>query len=99
AIFFSDGLGRKPLLYIGCGGMAVALVSLAAAFAFSGSGLGPIALVSLMLYVGCFAFSLGPIVWVLIAEIYPLRSRGLGMSVATLANWGANFVVSQFFLT
>jgi len=101
AIFFSDGLGRKPLLYIGCAGMAVALLSLAGAFAFSGTGagLGPIALVSLMLYVGCFAFSLGPIVWVLIAEIYPLRSRGLGMSVATLANWGANFVVSQFFLT
>ncbi|HVS47047.1 MAG TPA: MFS transporter [Verrucomicrobiae bacterium] len=53
----------------------------------------------MMLYVGCFAFGLGPIVWVLISEIYPLQARGLGMSIATLSNWVANFLVSQFFLT
>ncbi|HEX3457772.1 MAG TPA: sugar porter family MFS transporter [Candidatus Baltobacteraceae bacterium] len=101
AIFFVDRIGRKPLLYIGLAGMFVALAALATAFAqvkLTGS-LGPIALVSMMVYVGCYAFSLGPIVWLLISEIFPLRVRGMGMSLSTLANWVGNFAVSQFFLT
>jgi MFS transporter, SP family, galactose:H+ symporter len=101
AIFFVDRVGRKPLLYIGLAGMFAALTALAVAFAqthLSGS-LGTIALWSMMLYVGCFAFSLGPIVWLLISEIFPLPARGLGMSISTLANWVGNFLVSQFFLT
>ncbi|HVA33577.1 MAG TPA: sugar porter family MFS transporter [Candidatus Baltobacteraceae bacterium] len=101
AIFFVDRVGRKPLLYLGLTGMFVALSALSYAFArphLSGS-LSAIALGSMMLYVGCFAFSLGPIVWLLISEIFPLQARGLGMSMSTLANWVGNFVVSQFFLT
>ncbi|HVR47368.1 MAG TPA: sugar porter family MFS transporter [Candidatus Binatia bacterium] len=101
AIFFVDKVGRKPLLYAGLAGMFVALATLAGAFAqphLSGS-LAAIALGSMMLYVGCFAFSLGPIVWLLISEIFPLRARGLGMSISTLSNWVGNFLVSQFFLT
>ncbi|MGA8533580.1 MAG: sugar porter family MFS transporter [Candidatus Tumulicola sp.] len=101
AIFFVDRLGRKPLLYIGLAGMFLALATLGIAFAqphLSGS-LGTIALTSMMVYVGCFAFSLGPIVWLLISEIFPLSARGLGMSISTLANWVGNFLVSQFFLT
>ncbi|MBV8222598.1 MAG: sugar porter family MFS transporter, partial [Candidatus Eremiobacteraeota bacterium] len=101
AIFYVDRIGRKPLLYAGLAGMFVALTALAYAFAqphLSGS-LGTIALGSMMLYVGCFAFSLGPIVWLLISEIFPLPARGLGMSLSTLANWVGNFLVSQFFLT
>ena len=101
AIFFVDRIGRKPLLYAGLAGMFVALAALAFSFAhphLSGA-LGTIALWSMMVYVGCFAFSLGPIVWLLISEIFPLRVRGLGMSLSTLANWVGNFLVSQFFLT
>jgi MFS transporter, SP family, galactose:H+ symporter len=101
AIFFVDRIGRKPLLYAGLAGMFVALSAMALAFSqahLSGS-LGSIALGSMMLYVGCFAFSLGPIVWLLISEIFPLPVRGLGMSVSTLSNWVGNFLVSQFFLT
>jgi SP family galactose:H+ symporter-like MFS transporter len=101
AIFFVDRLGRKPLLYAGLTGMFVALAALGFAFSqarLSGS-LSAIALGSMMLYVGCFAFSLGPIVWLLISEIFPLPARSFGMSVSTLANWVGNFVVSQFFLT
>jgi SP family galactose:H+ symporter-like MFS transporter len=101
AIFFVDRLGRKPLLYAGLAGMFVALAALALSFAhpnLSGS-LATIALGSMMLYVGCFAFSLGPIVWLLISEIFPLPVRGMGMSLSTLANWIGNFLVSQFFLT
>ncbi len=99
AIFFADRIGRKPLLYAGLGCMGVGLLSLAYVFAQPGAALSGLALGSLMLYVGCFAFSLGPIVWLLISEIYPLRVRGIGMSLATLANWLANFVVSLYFLT
>ncbi|MEO6835622.1 MAG: sugar porter family MFS transporter [Candidatus Tumulicola sp.] len=101
AIFLVDRIGRKPLLYAGLAGMFVALAALAVAFSqphLSGS-LGTIALVSMMVYVGCFAFSLGPIVWLLISEVFPLPARGLGMSLSTLANWVGNFLVSQFFLT
>jgi MFS transporter, SP family, galactose:H+ symporter len=101
AIFFVDSIGRKPLLYAGCSGMFVALAALSYAFGqthLQGS-LVTISLVSLMLYVGSFAYSLGPIVWLLISEIFPLPSRGLGMSICTLSNWAANFLVSQFFLT
>jgi MFS transporter, SP family, galactose:H+ symporter len=101
AIFFVDRVGRKPLLYAGLAGMFVALAALAFSFAhprLSGA-LGTIALWSMMVYVGCFAFSLGPIVWLLISEIFPLGVRGLGMSLSTLANWVGNFLVSQFFLT
>jgi sugar porter (SP) family MFS transporter len=101
AIFFVDRVGRKPLLYAGLTGMFLALAALGFAFSqahLSGS-LSGIALGSMMLYVGCFAFSLGPIVWLLISEIFPLPARSFGMSVSTLANWVGNFVVSQFFLT
>jgi sugar porter (SP) family MFS transporter len=101
AIFFVDRIGRKPLLYIGLAGMFLGLASLGIAFVHPNpnGSLGTIALVSMMLYVGCFAFSLGPIVWLLISELFPLRVRGLGMSISTLANWVGNFLVSQFFLT
>jgi MFS transporter, SP family, galactose:H+ symporter len=101
AIFFVDRIGRKPLLYAGLTGMFVALTVMAYAFSqphLSGS-LAAIALVSMMVYVGCFAFSFGPILWLLIAEIFPLPVRGTGMSVSTLANWVGNFAVSQSFLT
>lgn len=101
AIFFVDGVGRKPLLYAGCAGMCLALTALAIAFAqphLQGS-LATIALASLMVYVGSFAYSLGPIVWLLISEIFPLQARGLGMSICTLSNWVGNWLVSQFFLT
>jgi sugar porter (SP) family MFS transporter len=100
AIFFVDRIGRKPLLYAGLTGMFVALTVMAYAFSqphLSGS-LGTIALVSMMVYVGCFAFSFGPILWLLISEIFPLPVRGAGMSVSTLANWVGNFAVSQSFL-
>jgi MFS family permease len=52
-----------------------------------------------MLYVGSFAVGLGPVFWLLISEIYPLKIRGLAMSVATVGNWGANLIVALTFLT
>jgi MFS family permease len=64
----------------------------------SGS-LGWIAVTSLMLYVGSFAVGLGPVFWLILSEIYPLRIRGRAMSVGTVANWGANLIVALSFLT
>jgi sugar porter (SP) family MFS transporter len=101
AIVLIDRVGRKPLLYAGVFGMGIALAALAYAFAAEhlNGALGAITVGGLMVYVGCFAFSLGPIVWLPISEIYPLKVRGRGMAVATFANWFANFIVSLYFLT
>jgi MFS family permease len=101
AIAYVDRIGRKPLLYIGLTGMFLALSALSTAFAqpHLSVSLAGIALTSMMVYVGCFAFSFGPILWILLSEIFPLQVRGLGMSICTLANWVGNFLVSQFFLT
>jgi SP family galactose:H+ symporter-like MFS transporter len=64
----------------------------------SGS-LGWIAVASLMVYVGSFAVGLGPVFWLVLSEIYPLRIRGRAMSVGTVTNWGGNLVVAVSFLT
>jgi MFS family permease len=96
-----DRLGRRVLLLVGLVGMFLALAALGLAFALPrlSGGLGWIAVVSLMVYVGAFAIGLGPIFWLLIAEIYPLRMRGRAMSVATTLNWGSNLLVALTFLT
>ena len=56
-------------------------------------------LVALILFITSFAFSLGPVVWTVINEIFPGRVRGRAVAVATAVNWGAAFLVSQFFLS
>jgi sugar porter (SP) family MFS transporter len=96
-----DRVGRRPLLLASLSGMAMSLVVLGLAFAmpqFSGS-LGWIAVASLMVYVGSFAVGLGPVFWLILSEIYPLRLRGRAMSIGTAANWSANLIVAISFLT
>jgi SP family galactose:H+ symporter-like MFS transporter len=96
-----DRVGRRPLLLISLAGMSISLIILGLAFKLpqlSGS-LGWIAVTSLMLYVGSFAVGLGPVFWLILSEIYPLRIRGRAMSVGTLANWSANLIVALSFLT
>ncbi|MCW6511766.1 sugar porter family MFS transporter [Lichenifustis flavocetrariae] len=96
-----DKVGRRPLLLVSLAGMALGLIVLGLAFALpqlSGS-LGWIAVGSLMVYVGAFAVGLGPVFWLMLSEIYPLRIRGRAMSVGTVANWAANLVVALSFLT
>ena len=58
-----------------------------------------VAVLGLLIYTGSFAIGLGPVFWLLIAEIYPLKIRGAAMSVASMANWAANFVVTISFLS
>jgi SP family galactose:H+ symporter-like MFS transporter len=100
AIRLLDKAGRKPLLLWGTLVMAAALSALAIVFmtdARSTLGSG-VAVISLMVYVGAFAISLGPIFWLLNAELYPLRIRSKAASVGTMANWTFNFIVSLTFL-
>jgi len=94
-----DRLGRRQLLFWSLGGMAVTLFVLSAAFYAGTSGqLAWIAVISVAAYVGFFAIGLGPVFWLLIAEIFPLALRGRAMSLATVANWGFNLIVSLTFL-
>jgi len=94
-----DSLGRRQLLFWSLGGMAVTLFVLAGAFFVGTSGqLAWIAVVSVATFVGFFAIGLGPVFWLLIAEIFPLDMRGRAMSLATVANWVFNLAVSVTFL-
>lgn len=103
AIWLLDRTGRRPLLLSGTTGMAVGMVMVALTFLLGGSqlrGLGAdVAIAGLLVYTGSFAVGLGPVFWLLISEIYPVAIRGRAMSVATIANWGANFVVTVCFLS
>jgi sugar porter (SP) family MFS transporter len=102
ALVLVDRVGRKPLLYWGVGGMTLSLFLLAFSFhdqAALGSSLGIIATACLMLYITCFAFSMGPIAWIIVAEVFPLRLRGRGVAAATLGSGISNFIVSLTFLS
>ena len=100
AVFFTDRLGRKPLLYFGLTGVMLSLVALGCAFAFSsvlGDSLKWVAVGSLVTYIICFAMSLGPIGWIIVSEVFPLKIRGVAMSICTVSNFAFNFfVVSSF---
>ena len=96
AIFFTDRLGRKPLLYFGLTGVMLSLLALGCAFQFEavlGANLKWVAVGSLVAYIVCFAFSLGPIGWILVSEVFPLKIRGLAMSICTVSNFAFNFFV------
>jgi sugar porter (SP) family MFS transporter len=99
AIKYVDRVGRKPLLLGGVIGMAVSLTALGLASLISSmsGAVGWITVACLALYIACFATSWGPIVWVMLAEIFPLKVRGSAMAVGTVILWGANFVVSLTF--
>src|ERR671916_604378 len=102
AIRFIDRVGRKPLLLLGAAGMALSLAILGLTSLLlpepSGVSLvGIITLVCLALFIAAFAVSWGPIVWVMLGEIFPLKVRGSAMAVATVLLWGANFGVSLSF--
>jgi sugar porter (SP) family MFS transporter len=102
ALVFVDRVGRKPLLYWGIGGMTISLFLLSFAFhnqAAFGSSLGIVATICLMVYIACFAFSMGPIAWILVAEVFPLRVRARGVAAATLGSGASNFLVSLTFLS
>ncbi len=107
AIAFVDRIGRKPLLEIGSIGMALSLATVAYAFSTGVPGpdgtlvlpgnSGLIALIAANLYVTFFNASWGPIMWVMLGEMFPNQIRGSGLAVAGFAQWIANALVSVSF--
>lgn len=95
AIFTVDRWGRRPLAIWGGVIMAVAMFWLGAVFNMQ--MLGSMALVAMMLYVAGFAMSWGPVVWVLLAEIFPNPIKGQALAIAVAAQWIANLLVSWSF--
>ncbi len=108
AIALIDRAGRKPLLLAGSAGMAVTLAVMAAVFATArigadgrpllGHGAAVIALAAANLYIVAFAMSWGPVMWVLLGEMFPNRMRGAALAVSGATNWVANFAVTVTFL-
>ncbi len=96
AIAVVDRVGRKVLLLVASAGMGLSLVALALAFASSRLGSWQVVAATLA-YVAFFAVAMGPVVWVVLSEIYPTQIRGRAMSVATFFLWTANFFVSLLF--
>jgi len=99
AIQLIDKAGRRALLLTGLAGMGVCLLLLALGFLIGSSSpaLGWITAVSLAAYVGFFAVGLGPVFWLLIAEIFPLYFRGRAMGAAAISNWTFNLLVTVSF--
>jgi len=106
AIFLIDRIGRKPLLLIGSIGMAATLGILTIAFATGdltnntlhlAPHIGVLALISANLYVVFFNLSWGPVMWVMLGEMFPNQIRGSGLAVSGAAQWSANFLISVSF--
>ena len=105
-LFTIDKIGRKPFLALGSIGMALTLSVLVYAFAQSGTDqngnlilgdLGTTALISANAYVFFFNLSWGPVMWVMLGEMFPNQIRGSGLAVSGFAQWTANFVITMMF--
>jgi MFS transporter, SP family, sugar:H+ symporter len=106
AIALIDKIGRKPLLLIGSTGMAVTLGTMAVIFGTApqvdgtpqlGDVAGPVALIAANLFVVSFGMSWGPVVWVLLGEMFPNRIRAAALGLAAAAQWVANFLITVSF--
>jgi len=107
SLLLVDRIGRKPLLWIGSAGMAVSLAAVTIAFATGTVGddgrlalsdaMGLTALVAANVYVVFFNFSWGPVMWVMLGEMFPNQIRGSGLAIAGLFQWGANFLITWTF--
>jgi sugar porter (SP) family MFS transporter len=94
AIFTIDIFGRKRLLLTGTTGMFISLIVIGFLFA-AGKAEGVLLLSLVLIFIACFAFSLGPVVWVILSEIYPTIIRGRAMSIATIAVWVGTSIIGQ----
>jgi MFS transporter, SP family, sugar:H+ symporter len=106
AIALIDKIGRRPLLLIGSAGMAVTLATMAVIFGTAlqvdgqpqlGGTAGPVALVAANLFVVAFGMSWGPVVWVLLGEMFPNRIRAAALGLAAAGQWTANWLITVTF--
>lgn len=95
AMFTVDRLGRKPLIMLGGAGMLSGFLMLGGTLFFDAVGL--VSLIGVLLFIGSFAFSMGPITWVMLSEMFPNNIRSVAMSVAVAVQWAGNYIVSQTF--
>jgi MFS family permease len=96
AMFFVDRLGRRPLMLIGSAGMGASLLLLALTF-LTHHFEGYLVLACIMAFLAFFGFSVGPVVWVLISEIFPNRLRSQAVAICFFFLWAADFLVSFTF--
>eukprot|EP00210_Caulerpa_lentillifera_P008904 g8495.t1 len=92
-----ESLGRRPLLLYGVSGLTLALLILSGSCAMDGAAASWAGVFALLLYVGCYQFSFGPVGWLLVGELFPLEDRNQGVALCTFANFGSNFIVSLLF--
>ena len=107
ALALIDKVGRKPLLWVGSVGMAVSLTLVTYAFATASldaggklalsDSMGVLALIAANVYVVFFNLSWGPVMWVMLGEMFPNQIRGSGLAVAGLFQWGSNFLITWTF--
>lgn len=95
AMYTVDKFGRKPLIFIGSIGMIFGFLLLGSTL-MTGN-VGVVSLLGILFFIGSFALSMGPVVWVLLSEMFPNQIRSIAMSIAVAAQWGMNYVVSQSF--
>jgi sugar porter (SP) family MFS transporter len=93
AMVLIDRIGRRPLLIVGFAGTSAAMLVIALAVINPALVPSWVIIVVLLFYIASFAISLGPLPHVMMSEVFPLRVRGLGMSTASISNWGFNFIV------
>jgi MFS family permease len=96
AVFTVDRLGRRRLYIWGSSGMALSLVLITVGF-LTGRTSGVLGLALILLFIASFAACIGPVYWILMAEMFPNRVRGLAMSIAVFATWFTNFFVVLLF--
>lgn len=101
ALALMDRVGRKPLLLVGCAGMTICLAVLGGTFVAVAepfpAAVGKVASGSLILYMAFFEISLGPILWLLISELYPLQVKGVAMSIASTTTWAFTWCITLSF--
>lgn len=96
ALFFIDKVGRRPLLLVGMSVLVLALLAAGLLFA-TGNSNGIALIIVLGIYIACFAFSIGAVIWVLTPEIFPNQVRGRAMSIAVFSNWVTNAGAAYIF--
>ncbi len=94
AIKYIDQIGRRKLLLVGVSGMALCLIGVGTVFYF-GLSSGPLLLIFILGFIASFGCSLGPIPWVIMSEIFPTKTRGIAMSIATLSLWIGVVLITQ----